>query len=300
MANAEISALMEMLAARPQPEPDAPPPTIEEQRAGFDGMGDLMPPPEGTTHEDFKIGDMDARLVSAEGAGKQRTMLYLHGGGYVIGSIRSHYGLAGRLSEASDASVLQIDYRMAPENPFPAAIDDALSAYRWLLDEGHAAGSIVIAGDSAGGGLTIATLVAIKDAGLATPAAGICMSPWVDLEGLGESMTTKADVDPLVQKDGLLNWAGLYLGDADPRTPLAAPLYADLSGLPPLLIQVGTAETLLDDARRLYEKAVAAGVDTCLEEWDDMIHIWHFFAPMLSDGRKAISRIAEFASEHWD
>jgi acetyl esterase/lipase len=190
--------------------------------------------------------------------------------------------------------VLVIDYRLAPEHPHPAAVDDAVAAYRWMLAQGLKPARITVAGDSAGGGLTVATLLAIRDAKLPLPGAGACLSPWVDLEGIGESMTTKAGVDPIVQKTGLLQMAAAYLGGKDPRTPLAAPLYADLSGLPPLLIQVGTAETLLDDASRLAERARKAGVTVSYEPWESMIHVWHLFAPMLDEGQQAIDRIGEF------
>ena len=177
----------------------------------------------------------------------------------------------------------------------PTRLSDAeTAAYRWLVGQGVEPGRIAIAGDSAGGGLTLAALLALRDAGDALPAAGVCLSPWVDLEGEGESMTTKADEDPMVQKDGLLQMAAMYLGDADARTPLAAPLHGDLAGLPPLLIQVGTAETLLDDSTRFAAKARAAGVDVELEPWDDMIHVWQAFAPMLPEAQEAIDRIGEY------
>ena len=156
---------------------------------------------------------------------------------------------------------------------------------------------MVIAGDSAGGGLTVATLVALRDAGDPLAAAGVCLSPWVDLEGIGTSITTKAGVDPIVQKPGLLWFASLYLGGADPRTPLAAPLYADLHDLPPLLIHAGTAETLLDDATRLAERAKAAGVNVTLEAWEDMIHVWHLFAAMLPEGQQAVERVGEYVRQ---
>ena len=156
-----------------------------------------------------------------------------------------------------------------------------------------------MAGDSAGGGLTVAALVSIRDQGLPLPACGVCLSPWVDMEGLGDSMTSRADRDPMVQREGLVGMAGVYLGGADPRSPLAAPMYANLEGLPPLLIQVGASETLFDDADRLNEIAQAAGVDTTFEEWDDMIHVWHVFAPMLDEGQQAIERMAEFMRSRW-
>src|SRR5579885_2123644 len=206
-----------------------------------------------------------AEWITAPGADAGRNLLYLHGGGYTIGSIKTHRCLAGWISRAARARVLIIDYRLAPEHPFPAAVDDSLAAYRCMLDSGLTAARITIAGDSAGGGLAVATLLAIRDARLPLPAAGVCLSPWVDLEGTGESMKTKAEVDPMVASGNLGDMAAAYLGGKDPKTPLASPLYADLRGLPPLLIQVGTAEVLLDDSRRLAERARAAGVEITYE-----------------------------------
>jgi acetyl esterase/lipase len=228
----------------------------------------------------------------------ERVIYYLHGGGYVMGSINTHREMISRLSRAARARALAIDYRLAPENPFPAAVGDSTGAYRWLISTGVDRARLVIAGDSAGGGLTVATLVALRDAGDPLPAAAVCLSPWVDLEGLGESMTTRAEMDPMVQREDILELAEAYLGDTHPRTPLAAPLYADLRGLPPLLIQVGTAELLLDDSTRLAERARSAGVDVILEPWDDMFHMWHFFAAMLPEGQQAIDRIGEFIQKH--
>jgi acetyl esterase/lipase len=226
-----------------------------------------------------------------------RTILYVHGGGYVIGCPADYREMIPRIARAAQARALAVDYRLAPENPHPAAVDDAVQAYRWLLDQGVRPEEIVVAGDSAGGGLAVATLVAARDAGLPLPAAGVCISPWVDMEGTGDSMTANAERDPLVKKDLIAGMAQAYLGDQDPRSPLAAPLHADLRGLPPLLIQVGTAETLLDDARRLSERAKAAGVNVTLEEWPDMIHVWHFFGSFLPEGQQASDRIGEFVME---
>ncbi|HEX4209639.1 MAG TPA: alpha/beta hydrolase, partial [Candidatus Binataceae bacterium] len=221
--------------------------TPQEMRANFEELGKNTPIPADIKQEKVNAGGVPAEWISAPNASADRAVLYLHGGGYVIGSINTHRDLMARISRASGFRVLGIDYRLAPEHPFPAAVEDAVAAYRWLLAQGLQPSRIAVAGDSAGGGLTIATLVAIRDAKLTVPAAGVCLSPWVDMEGIGESMTSKASADPVVQKQGLLGMAQAYLGGKDPRTPLAAPLYADLKGLPPLLIQVGEAETLLDD-----------------------------------------------------
>ena len=193
-----------------------------------------------------------AEWTSTPGAASDAAILYLHGGGYVIGSLDSHRHLVAEAGRAAGCWALALDYRLAPEHPFPAAVEDARC--RLSLSARRAASSperIAIAGDSAGGGLVVAAMVAIRDAGLPQPGCGWCISPWVDMEAIGETMTSKAAADPTVQKAGILDMARLYLNGADPRSPLAAPLYADLTGLAPLLIQVGAAETLLDDALRL-------------------------------------------------
>src|ERR1700691_5646204 len=288
MSQQQLQQIIQMLKAQPIAQP-----TVEEMRANFEQMAGLFPVAADVKCEPVNTGGVKSEWVTAPGADASRAILYLHGGGYVIGSINTHRALAARLSTAAKARVLVIDYRLAPEHPFPAAVEDSIASYRWLLAQGIAPARIVVAGDSAGGGLTAATLVAIRDAGLPIPAAGVMLSPMVDLEGLGESMKTKAAEDPIVQKENI-GIAKLYLNGKDPRTPLAAPLYADLTGLPPLLIQVGTSETLLDDSTRFVERATRAGVKVTLEQWDRMIHVWQVFAPMLDEGQQAVDRIGEF------
>ena len=255
------------------------------------------PAPAGVTCTPVEAGGVSAEWSVADGADQDKVILYVHGGGYVMGSAGSHRDMTGRLSQASGARVLSLNYRLAPEHPFPAPVDDSVAAYRWLLGQGIQASNIAIAGDSAGGGLALAALIAIRDAGEPVPAAGIGISPWVDMEGTGESMTTRAAVDPVVQKEGLLGMAKLYLGGADPKNPLAAPLHANLAGLPPLLIQVGDSETLLDDATRITERARKADVDVTLKIWDEMPHVWHLFAPILPEGQQAIEEIGAFFKE---
>ncbi len=239
-------------------------------------------------------GGVPAEWVAAPRVATERVLLYLHGGGYVIGSPATHRGVAASLSAAADCRVLSLDYRLAPENPYPAAVEDACAAYRWLLAEGVAPQKIALAGDSAGGGLTLATLIALRDAGDALPGAAVPISPWTDMQATGESMQTNLKNDPMVEPGGLMGMAKMYLGNADPTQPTAAPLHGDFTGLPPLLIQVGALETLLDDATRVAAKARAAGVDVTLEVWPEMVHVWHLFAPMLPEGRAAIARIGEF------
>jgi monoterpene epsilon-lactone hydrolase len=238
-----------------------------------------------------------AEWITAPGADAGRNLLYLHGGGYTIGSIKTHRCLAGWISRAAHARVLIIDYRLAPEHPFPAAVEDSLAAYRFMLDNGAQPSRAAIAGDSAGGGLAVAALLAIRDAKLPLPAAAACLSPWVDMEGSGESMKTNADVDPMVASSNLADMANAYLAGKDPRTPLASPLYADLRGLPPMLIQVGTAEVLFDDSRRLAERARQAGVEVSYEPWEHMIHVWQIFVPMLDEAKQAVERIGGFIRE---
>jgi acetyl esterase/lipase len=269
--------------------------TPQQMRAIFEELS-VAPEPD-IQCERVNAGGVDAEWVCAPGAASDRFVLYLHGGGYVIGSVKTHRDLMARLSRAAKSRVLGLNYRLAPEHPFPAAVDDAVAGYKWLLAQGAKPGRIAVAGDSAGGGLTAATLVAIRDAKLPTPAAGALLSPWVDLEGIGESMTTRAKIDPVVQKEGLVGMAAAYLQGQNARTPLAAPLYADLKGLPPLLIQVGDAETLLDDSKRLEARAKAAGVSTKLEVWPEMIHVWQLFASFLPEGQQAIEGIGKFVIE---
>jgi acetyl esterase/lipase len=286
--------IVEVLRSRPAPAEL----TIEEQRAEFEALTSQFQPAEDVRCEPADAGGVPAEWITTPEALDERVIYYLHGGAYIMGSINTHREMISRLSRAARARALAIDYRLAPENPFPAAVEDSTDAYRWLVSTGVDPARLVIAGNSAGGGLTVATLVALRDAGDPLPAAAVCLSPWVDLEGLGESMTTRAEVDPMVQRDSLLQLAKAYLRDAHPRTPLAAPLYADLRGLPPLLIQVGTAEALLDDSTRLAERARAAGVDVILEPWDDMFHVWQFCAAMLPEGQQAIDRIGGFMRKH--
>jgi len=273
-------------------------PSMDELRASFAAFMSAYDYDKSIKSEPVMVGELKAEWLTAPGADPARAILYLHGGGYVIGSIETHRALAARLSQASGSRVLLLDYRLAPEHPHPAAVEDAVAAYRWLLDKGVSPKKIALAGDSAGGGLTAAALVAIRDAGLKMPAAGVCISPWVDMEGIGESMTTKAAEDPLVQKDGLVQMAAAYLSGKDPKTPLAAPIYADLHGLPPLLIQVGTAETLMSDSTRLADRARAAGVDVTYRPWDNMVHVWHLFASALDEGQRGIEEAGQFVRKH--
>lgn len=294
MSSQEIKNIRDFLAASP----DTDAMTIEERRAYFNNLNQQFPTPEDVTVESVVANGVRAEWVKAPSASDDRVILYLHGGGYIVGSPTSHRHLVAELSRASLSAALSVDYRLAPEHPFPAAVTDAVSAYRWLMDQGAQPERIVIAGDSAGGGLTVAMMVSLRDQGIALPAGGVCISPWTDLTITAESYATKAAIDPMINRDQLSMMASAYLGGADSRTHLASPLFADLRGLPPLLIQVGSDEVLLDDALILAERASGAGVDTTLEVWDEMIHVWHFFHPMLKEARDAIEHAAQFVREN--
>ena len=295
MASPELKTITEMLRTRQQEAPADI--TFTESRALFEQMTAAFPLPPGVTATPIDAGGIPAEWIAAPGASDKRTVYWLHGGGYCIGSINTHRGLLARISAASRARVFAIDYRLAPEDPFPAAVEDAVAGYLWLLSIGVDPSQIIIGGDSAGGGQTVATLVALKEDGKPLPAAAVCISPWTDLALTGESLFTKAEADPMITNDGIARVRDAYVGDSDPNEPLVSPIYADLSGLPPLLTQVGENEVLLSDSTRLAERAEAAGVDVTLEVWPEMIHVWHFFAAMLPEGQQAIDRIGEWVRQ---
>ncbi len=288
MSDTEIGALREKLASRERSD------DYRQRRKDMDALFSQYGVARDVTVEPVTANGVRAEWTSTPQDDRDAALLYVHGGGYVIGSLDSHRHLVSEAGRAAKAWALALDYRLAPETPFPAAVDDALSGYRYLLSRGIQPGRIAIAGDSAGGGLVVAAMLTIREAGLEQPACGWCISPWVDMEGIGETMLTKAAADPMVQRAPLLDMARLYLGGADPRSPLAAPLYADLRGLAPLLIQVGAAETLLDDAIRLAKVAGAADVRVDLQVWPEMVHVWHIFHPELKVGRRAIEQGGDY------
>jgi len=293
MSESELEKLIGFLSERERPEA----PTVEEIRAGFEALAQSLDMPDDASIGRHNIDGLAAEMITAPGAGEYKTLLYLHGGGYVIGSINTHRNLAYDISAASGMRVLLIDYRLAPEAPFPAAVEDATKAYQWLLGRGVSNDDIAIGGDSAGGGLTIATMEALKNYHIALPACAVCLSPWVDLEMNSESIRSRADMDPIVDEDTLTNFAKLYLNGANPREALASPIYGNLSNFPEILIQVGTSEVLYDDALQLHGAIRSAGSHSRLEVWQDMIHVWQMFAPMLSEGRDAIQHVGNFLRE---
>ena len=290
MASDDIKKVRELIAAQP-PRSEM---TIPERRAHSDKWDDAFPVPDDFTVASARVADIPVEWIGAPGVNEDAVLLFLHGGGYVVGSPRSHRHLVANLSAETGLQALLVDYRLAPEAPFPAAVEDAISVYASLLTHGYEAEEIVVAGDSAGGGLILSMMMAVRDAQLPQPAAGICMSPWTDLTGTAESLTTNADVDPTVSKESLEFFSQHYLGGEDPAHPFASPLHGDFTGLPPLLIQVGSVEVLLDDAVTLDTKARAAGVNSTLEVWDEMIHVWHRYYPMLREAREANARIGEY------
>jgi monoterpene epsilon-lactone hydrolase len=275
MPSPAMQESIEALRERRKASAGQAPPTLEEQRATFVPGDRLHPVPDDVLVTDVTAGGVPAHWLAAPGTDAGRVLLFMHGGGYELGSVRSDGELAARLGRASGMRVLFPEYRLAPEHPFPAAIDDVLAAWRWLrTDQQLSARSLAVAGDSAGGGLTVALLVATRDAGQALPATAALMSPTVDLTSSGASMTERADQDPISTPAMLRQFASDYLAGADPKTPLASPLFASLSGLPPLLIQVGTADLLLSDSERLARAAAQAGVEVILEIGEGLPHVY--------------------------
>ena len=295
MASKEAEAQKAMLIAfRESVLGTGEPPTLEQQRAGMAMIGESATVPEGVTVSETYAGGCRAYWNDPEGCAMDRVILYVHGGGYVIGSPKSHERLVGHIAKATGCRALNLDYRLAPEHPHPAAVQDATNAYRWLLAQGYAPEHIAISGDSAGGGLTLAALLSIKETGLPQPAAAVPLSPWTDMEGLGDSMTRNAPNDLMVQLEGLKGMAANFLGEANPRDPLAAPLYGDYAGVSPLYIQVGGDETLLDDSTRVAEKARAAGVDVTLDVFPEMQHVFQTSAGNIPEATDAVQRIGEW------
>jgi acetyl esterase/lipase len=270
---------------------------VERLRASIDSKARFAPVPSKVEVQPLAIGELAAEWVGPCNVSKDRAILYLHGGAYTMGSRRTHRPLAARIAIASQAPALLVEYRLAPENPFPAALEDAKAAYRWMLEQGVQASSMVIAGDSAGGGLALAVVTALRDEGEPLPAGLVCLSPWTDLTLSGETVSTRAKTDPILSREAGLLHAGCYVGAHDPRSPLISPVFADLSRLPPLLIQVGEHEILLSDSLRLAENARQAGVDVSLEVWQGMWHVWHVFAGLIPEAHRAIERVGAFIQE---
>jgi monoterpene epsilon-lactone hydrolase len=293
----EFTRLLEVL----QSQPAQPGVSVEELRAVHEAAHASRPPIPDLVVESVDAGGVPAELVTAGApADDGRTLVYLHGGGYVLGSLRTARGFAAELSRASGVRVLSVDYRLAPEHRYPAALEDAVAAYRHLLDLGVAPEDIALCGDSAGAGLAVATMVALRDLGLGLPAACVCFSPWTDLTMGGRSYATNAGRDPQVDREMLAEMAAAYAVDESLAAPGISPVHADLRGLPPVLVQVGSAEALLDDALAFAERAAASGVDITLRVWADMIHVWQVYAPKLPEARDAVEEVADWLNSVWD
>jgi len=292
MPSAEHQAIADLLWAVKESTPPGSV-SLEDDRANLDALAESMPMPDGVEVTPVAAGGVPSAWFEAGERDGDRAVLYLHGGAYTRGSIRSHGPWCGRLAVATGARVLSVDYRLAPEHPYPAAVDDALAAYRWLLGQGLDPTRVAIAGDSAGGGLAAALLLAARHAGVAMPATAVLLSPWVDLTLSGESMDLRSDRDPMCSRESLSRSAEWYAGHEDPACPLVSPLFGDLTGLPPLLVLVGTAEVLLDDSRRFAAAADAAGVDIELVVEEELLHVWPIF-PGVPEADAALEQIAEW------
>jgi monoterpene epsilon-lactone hydrolase len=273
--------------------------TIAERRRRMAAFERRVPRPPGWIDMSGRpLGDGPALRVRSLASHPRRQILFLHGGAYVTGSPALYRHILWRFAVAADAQVAAIDYRLAPEHPFPAALEDAVAAWQGLLAEGADPRRCAVMGDSAGGGLALALLLRLRDMGAALPGAAVALSPWTDLAMTGKSLQRNAAKDPMENPDDVPYLAACYLGDGDARNPYASPLYGDPTGLPPTLIQVGSDEILLDDSVRMAERMKAAGCHVELEVWPRMPHVWHAFAPVMPEAKRAIVRIGEFLRRH--
>ena len=263
--------------------------SVEEQRSSFDEFFHIVPIAHGCVVQEIRSPGPAGETIVPRGATSSRALLYFHGGGFFFGSLQSHRHLVSRLAVAAGVIAVSIDYRLAPEHPFPAALDDALAAYRWLLTQGFPPGGIVLAGDSAGGNLAAATVLRIRDEGLPKPGGLYLISPWLDLTLSGESYEVRASQDPILTQETMREVAQLYLGQIDGQYPYASPAYGDLSGFPSIMIQVGADEVLLSESIVFARKAALHGVGVRLHVWPEMIHAWPLFHSALPQGTRAIA-----------
>lgn len=290
----EIAVIRARLAASPRPA------DLAARRARVDALGAGYGLPDDVAVQPAKLRDVPAEWTATPAADRDRVILFLHGGGYVSGSLESHRHAVAQAGREAGTRTLALAYRLAPEHPFPTALGDALAGYRFLLESGFAPGRIALAGESAGGGLALAVALTLRARGLPLPACLWLSSPWTDLALTGVSLDTKAAVDPLISRVYLAELAAAYLNGADPGDPLVSPIRADLAGLPPMLIQVGSAETLLDDALRLAGVAAAADVAVELQVWPHMIHAWHLFYSEVAAGRRSLASAGRYIRTHLD
>jgi epsilon-lactone hydrolase len=288
LTHSEIDAIRKLLGSKPRPV------GWSERRQRLSEVGSTWPVASDVKCETVDCDGAAGEWSIAPGSEPSRVLLYFHGGGYCSGSIVSHRRLVTEAGRAAGTRTLAIDYRLAPEHPYPAAHDDALAAWRFLRRYGIAAADIAVGGDSAGGNLTLALMLSLRDAGKPLPACGWLVSPWTDLAMTGATLATKAAVDPIISKPYLQELANNFLAGTDPALPLVSPIRADLTGLPPLLVQVGSAETLLDDALRVAARAADADVRVTLEVWPHMIHAWPLWAARVESGRQALASAGAF------
>ncbi len=272
--------------------------SIEEIRAASDARS-IAPLAEGASCTEVSMAGIAAERHDPANAVDGRVVLHFHGGGYVTGSPKSHRAMGSNIAAAAGAKLYMVEYRLAPEHPFPAAFDDCFATYKSLLDDGYKTENICVVGDSAGGGLAVAVLVKARELGLPMPSCCVILSPWTNLTLSHDLLNKKSDVDPTNFRGRLQKMVDRYLGDQDVRTPFASPLFADLTGLPPLLVHVGSGELLRGDAEDLHAKALADGVASTFEAWPDMVHVWHHYANRLSESRDAIVRVGEFIKASW-
>ena len=292
MSDEEIDGVRHLLTSLPRPT------SLAERRVRLDTVASVDGVSPDIAFETVDLGSCEGEWSLAPGSDPSKVLLFFHGGGYCSGSIRSHRGMVSETGRAAKVRTLAVGYRLAPENPFPAALDDALAAFAFLLRHGIAASRIAIAGDSAGGGISLATMVRLRDSGRPLPGCAWLVSPWTDLEMTGATLDSKAAIDPLIHREYLEELASAYVAGADRRNPLVSPLCADLAGLPPVLVQVGSAETLLDDSVRIAGRLGAADVPITLEVWPHMIHAWHLWSARLTAGRRAIASAGAFIASH--
>ena len=293
MASEQFVAFQQKMASNPVP---SPPKDVQELRARIDGAMGQLPLAPGTSAVAVDANGVEAFLEMRDGGENDPLVIYFHGGGYRIASALAYRAYCSHLADRAGVRVLNVHYRLAPEHPFPAAVDDALSAYQWALDNAAPASRIVLAGDSAGGGLVAAALVALRDRGASTPAGAICLSPWVDLTNTNDTYTSRSAVDKMFSLASATEASALYLNGQDPKLPLVSPVFADFTGLPPLLILVGDAEVLLDDSRVLAERASAAGVPNELFVYAEMPHVWMLNYPAYPEAAQAFDQMASFVA----
>ena len=296
MSQEQLQQLNEMIRSGP----DLGSLPVPELRVAFDGFADFTPFDPSIKFEVVDANGVPCEIGVAPGSRTDATLLYLHGGGYVIGSFTSHRGLVARLGQAASMRTMAVDYRLAPEHPFPAAVDDAVAAYQWLLDSGTPPDRIFFAGDSAGGGLVVATMLRCKARNIPLPRAAVLFSPFADMGTTGQSLVDNRDRDFVVTEGMAPGMAETYLAGADAASPEASPIYGDLAGLPPILIQVSSHEALLDDSLRLLRAAILVDVQVHLRVYQGLPHVWQLFTGVLDEGQAALEEAGAFFDKHLD